>query len=58
MGEGENPIDIIPEIDFDFSASDNSFYGYVKVVDDIKEIDIAAIKEKVKNYTPSDQAFG
>ncbi|OQB14192.1 MAG: zinc/cadmium/mercury/lead-transporting ATPase [Firmicutes bacterium ADurb.Bin193] len=58
MKKGENPIDFIPEIDFDFSASDNSFYGYVKVVDDIKKIDIAAIKEEVKNYIPSGEAFG
>lgn len=50
--EGENTINLTPETDFDFSASDNSFYGYVKVVDDINKIDITAIKEEVGNYVP------
>ncbi|MHB1152514.1 MAG: urease accessory protein UreH domain-containing protein [Eubacteriales bacterium] len=53
--EGENTITLIPETDFDFSASDNSFYGYVKVVDDINKIDIAAIKEEVGKYVPAIQ---
>jgi plastocyanin domain-containing protein len=53
MKEGENKIALIPEKDFDFSASDYSFFGIVKVVDDIKTADISAIKEEVKNYVPS-----
>ncbi len=53
--EGENTITLIPEIDFDFSASDNSFYGYVKVLDNINKIDTDAIKKEVGNYVPSTQ---
>ncbi|ROR30471.1 sulfite exporter TauE/SafE [Mobilisporobacter senegalensis] len=57
MKEGENPISLIPDVDFDFSAIDASFSAYVKVVDDISNIDIEAIKEEVKNYEPTDQDF-
>ncbi len=53
--EGENTITLIPEIDFNFSASDHSFYGYVKVVDNINKIDITAIKEEIGNYVPAIQ---
>jgi hypothetical protein len=53
MKEGENKIALIPEKDFDFSASDFSFFGIVKVVDDIKTADLDAIKEEVKNYVPA-----
>jgi hypothetical protein len=35
-----------PEADFDFSTDDFGFYGYVKVVDDINNIDIEAIKKE------------
>jgi hypothetical protein len=53
MKEGENKIALIPEKDFDFSASDYSFFGIVKVVDDINTADLDAIKEEVKNYIPA-----
>jgi uncharacterized protein len=52
--EGENPIRFFPDQDFDFFTSDGSYTGYVKVVDDIDNIDIEAIKEEVSNYTPTD----
>jgi uncharacterized protein len=52
--EGENPIRFFPDQDFDFFTSDGSYAGYVKVVDDIDNIDIEAIKEEVSNYTPTD----
>lgn len=52
MREGENSITLIPDQDFDFSTSDNAFYGYVKVVEDIKDIDLKAIKREVKAYVP------
>lgn len=58
MKEGQNPIDFKPESDFDFSTTDGSFYGYVKVVPDINKIDLNAIKEEVKNYTPSSNVAG
>jgi hypothetical protein len=53
MKQGDNEISFVPDTDFDFSFSDSSAYGYVKVVDDIAKIDINAIKDEVKNYDPS-----
>ncbi|MDR1857912.1 MAG: sulfite exporter TauE/SafE family protein [Treponema sp.] len=47
MGQGDNQIRIIPSFDFEFSTEDHVFYGYVKVVDDINAVDIAAIKAEV-----------
>lgn len=46
----DNPLYFIPVIDFDFSNDDNSFYGFVKVVEDINNIDIEAIKKEVTEY--------
>jgi plastocyanin domain-containing protein len=48
--QGDNPIQIIPSDDFEFSTGDNVFYGYVKVVDDINNVDIEAIKVEVANF--------
>jgi len=53
MQEGENEIFLIPDEDFDFGTADNTFYGYVKVVDDINEIDEDAIKKEVNQYVPT-----
>lgn len=50
LGKGENPLFFYPEDDFDFSTGDNTFYGYVKVVDDIAKTDIAAIKEEIGKF--------
>ncbi|GHU74259.1 hypothetical protein AGMMS49992_15190 [Clostridia bacterium] len=47
---GENPLFLFPTEDFDFSNGDNSFYGYIKVVDDLTSIDEAAIKSEVASY--------
>ncbi len=55
MSVGENTIQLVPEEDFDFSTSDNSFYGYVKVVDDLSKADIEAIKKEVDQYVPTKQ---
>ncbi|MDF2819621.1 MAG: heavy metal transporter [Clostridiales bacterium] len=55
MKEGENPIYLIPEVDFDFSTIDNSFSAYVKVVSDIKDVNLKAIKDEVKDYVPTTQ---
>ena len=41
---GENPVQIIPTADFEFSTRNNLFYGYVKVVDNIDAIDVKAIQ--------------
>jgi sulfite exporter TauE/SafE/copper chaperone CopZ len=40
-----NPLE-----DFDFSTDDFSFYGYVKVVDDINALDLEAIKKEVSGF--------
>lgn len=55
MSVGENTIQLIPEEDFDFSTADNTFYGYVKVVDDLSKADIGAIKKEVDQYVPTKQ---
>jgi hypothetical protein len=52
--EGANPIRFTPDQDFDFFTADNVNAGYVKVVDDINNIDLEAIKEEVSQYTPTD----
>ena len=55
--EGENKISFYPGQDFDFYTKDNSFYGYVKVVEDIDNIDEEAIRQEVSEYRPSAQPF-
>lgn len=57
MQVGDNKILLIPDVDFDFGTADNAFYGYVKVVDDIDEIDIEAIKAEISQYVPTIQEF-
>jgi plastocyanin domain-containing protein len=44
MKQGDNAIPIMPTGDFDFSTADNVFYGYVKVVDDLRDVDMEAVK--------------
>jgi sulfite exporter TauE/SafE/copper chaperone CopZ len=53
---GDNPINLNPYQDFDFYTADNSYYGYVKVVEDINNIDLEAIKKEVSEYRPSDNS--
>jgi sulfite exporter TauE/SafE/copper chaperone CopZ len=48
--QGDNPLRIIPEDDFEFSTGDNIFYGYVKVVDDINNVDINGIKAEIAEF--------
>jgi hypothetical protein len=48
--QGDNPIQLIPTDDFDFSTGYNIYYGYVKVVDDINSVDIEAVKAEVANF--------
>jgi hypothetical protein len=50
MQQGDNTLQLMPNDDFDFSTGDNIFYGYVKVVNDIDNIDIEAIKKEVANF--------
>jgi copper ion binding protein len=39
--------------DFTFQCSMNMLHGYVKVVDDVKNVNLDEIKQEVENYTPS-----
>ena len=55
--EGENKISFYPDQDFDFYTKDSSYYGYVKVVEDINSIDEEAIRQEVSEYQPSAQPF-
>lgn len=50
ISSGENGFYFYPEQSFDFSTDDNTFYGYVKVVEDITAIDEKAIKAEVTNF--------
>jgi sulfite exporter TauE/SafE/plastocyanin domain-containing protein len=48
--QGDNGIQLTPSEDFDFSTADNVFYGYVKVVDNLADVDIEAIKAEVSEF--------
>jgi sulfite exporter TauE/SafE/copper chaperone CopZ/plastocyanin domain-containing protein len=50
MEQGDNVIQLLPTDDFDFSTADNVFYGYVKVVDDLNNVDIEAIKAEAGGF--------
>ena len=50
LEKGENPLYFTPAGSFDFSTGDNSFYGYIKVVDNLESMDLNAVKEEVKNF--------
>jgi sulfite exporter TauE/SafE/copper chaperone CopZ/plastocyanin domain-containing protein len=50
MDQGDNAVEFIPDRDFEFSTVDNIYYGYVKVVDDINNIDVEAIKAEAAAY--------
>ncbi|MBR1659142.1 MAG: sulfite exporter TauE/SafE family protein, partial [Oscillospiraceae bacterium] len=49
---GINELSLYPSESFDVSTGDNRFYCYVKVVDDLKEIDEAEIRDEAENYEP------
>jgi sulfite exporter TauE/SafE/copper chaperone CopZ/plastocyanin domain-containing protein len=48
--QGENVLQLYPDADFDFSTGDNIYYGYVKVVNDLKNIDLDTVKTEVLNH--------
>lgn len=56
--DGTNTITLYPDQDFDFFTSDTNLFGYVKVVDDINNIDLDAIKKEVSEYRPQDYYAG
>jgi sulfite exporter TauE/SafE len=50
IGQGDNVIRLVADGDFDFSTADNVFYGYVKVVDDLNNIDTEAIRREASEH--------
>ena len=50
MRVGENRFYLTPTGDFAFSNADSTFFGYVKVVDDVSNIDIDSIKTEAAQY--------
>lgn len=53
LEEGENTLELIPEFDFSFTCTLGTMNGFVKVVDDISNIDIDEIKEEAENFKPA-----
>lgn len=51
QSQKETP-EIIPKTDFTFQCWMGMLHGYVKVVDDVKKINLDDIKKEVDNYTP------
>lgn len=49
---GENTLVFFPSESFDFSTGDSSFFGYIKVVDDLEAIDPEQIKAEVSAFEP------
>ncbi|MDR1143542.1 MAG: sulfite exporter TauE/SafE family protein [Spirochaetaceae bacterium] len=50
MKQGENGIQFIAEEDFEFSTVDNVFYGYVKAVEDLRNINPDAVRADVSAH--------
>ncbi|MDR1072552.1 MAG: sulfite exporter TauE/SafE family protein, partial [Treponema sp.] len=50
MEQGDNVVQFLPTDDFDFSTGDSVFYGYVKVVDDLENVDLEAIKAEASEF--------
>lgn len=50
LGPLQNPLYLYPTQDFDFSNGDNTYYGYIKVVDSLDSVDTNEIKEEVSSY--------
>lgn len=49
---GENQFYLSPAEDFEVSTEDHRFYAYVKVVEDLENIDEDAIRAEVKAFEP------
>lgn len=52
LSAGENLFYISPAEDFDVSTGDHRFYAYIKVVDDLADMDEEAIRNEVKAFKP------
>lgn len=57
MNEGENEIYLIPTEDFTFAHENYNYFGYVKVVEDINNINMDEIKKEVAKYKISDKDY-
>lgn len=58
IAAGENEIGFVPEFDFDFQCPQGLMAGYVKVVEDIRNVDIPAIQAELKGYRPAPVSTG
>jgi len=52
QSQKETPF-LTPTNDFTFQCGMGMLHGYVKVVDDINKVDLAAIKSKVEQFKPA-----
>lgn len=52
LQQGNNLFSIVPAYSFDISTGDYLHFGYIKVVEDINEIDRDAIRKEVDGYEP------
>lgn len=50
LTSGENALSLYPVESFDVSTGDFAFYAYVKVVDDLENVDEDAIRREVEEY--------
>ena len=57
QNQTETPL-ISPEQDFTFECWMGMLHGYVKVVDDINNVNLEDIKDEVNNYKPAAGSVG
>lgn len=57
MNEGKNEIYLIPSEDFTFAHENYNYFGYVKVVEDINNVNMDEIKKEVAKYKISDKDY-
>lgn len=52
QSQTETPV-LTPDTDFTFQCGMAMLHGYVKVVDDINNVDLDAIRKEIRNYKPA-----
>lgn len=50
LEKGENKLYFTPAGSFDFSTGDHAFYGYIKVVDELNNVDMEEIKKEISSF--------
>jgi sulfite exporter TauE/SafE/copper chaperone CopZ/plastocyanin domain-containing protein len=50
LTDGDNTLNLTPTKSFEYSTANFDAFGYVKVVDDLANIDLEAIKEEVSSF--------